>query len=209
MCFDTENDEAIRKNVVVSLDPVLLAHTFFYSECNIPKRIIKESYILCYLFGPPRNYEIIKEIQTRHNAATVKYIDMNMIDCFYDGKRKRNYDYSKNSISCVGPSQFLSLIKYASAVVTDSYHGTLFSVIFHKQVYNFKKLLTLEALPVKTLDPRMQEVYDKLHLGNRWVTSIQCLKEISDINYEEVDKALEKEQEDSLLYLKSIIEKGK
>ena len=33
----------------------------------------------------------------------------------------------------VGPSEFLSYIKNAAYVITDSFHGTVFSVLFNKQ----------------------------------------------------------------------------
>ncbi|MFQ6805188.1 MAG: polysaccharide pyruvyl transferase family protein [Lachnospiraceae bacterium] len=32
----------------------------------------------------------------------------------------------------VGPCEFLSLIKYADYVVTNSFHGTVFSIIYEK-----------------------------------------------------------------------------
>lgn len=39
----------------------------------------------------------------------------------------------------VGPIEFLSLIAGADAVFTDSFHGTMFSLLFHKEPYIYKR----------------------------------------------------------------------
>ena len=45
----------------------------------------------------------------------------------------------KKSGSAYGPSEFLWLIKNAQYVVTDSFHGTIFSVLFGKQFSLFER----------------------------------------------------------------------
>ena len=39
----------------------------------------------------------------------------------------------------VGPAEFLNLIKNAKYVCTDSFHGTVYSAIYHKTYINFNR----------------------------------------------------------------------
>lgn len=201
MSFNTEDDEEIRKNIFVALDSVLLDDQDFWIK-NAARPLIKQTYILCYLFDPERCPDTIEEIRKRHNAEKIKYLDMNVIDQFYLGGK--NYNYNGNSISFVGPAEFLSLIKNAEAIVTDSYHGTLFSVLFHKQVYHFQRKYVdaCGIYGIKT-DARFDEIWEKLCIGNRYVNSPQAARNIKDIDYKKVDIALKKEKENSLTYLEN------
>ena len=47
------------------------------------------------------------------------------------------YDYALNRNSTV--EKFIYLIVNCKAVITDSYHGTIFSIIFNKPFISFKK----------------------------------------------------------------------
>ncbi len=39
----------------------------------------------------------------------------------------------------IGPSEFLSLIHHCEYVVTDSFHGSIFSINYNKNFYSFLK----------------------------------------------------------------------
>lgn len=43
--------------------------------------------------------------------------------------------YANKRVMDIGPKQFLWLMDHAEAVVTSSFHGTAFSVIFNKRFY--------------------------------------------------------------------------
>ncbi len=43
--------------------------------------------------------------------------------------------HKKDTISSANPIEFISLIKYADFIFTSSYHGMVFSLIFHKQFF--------------------------------------------------------------------------
>ena len=40
----------------------------------------------------------------------------------------------------IGPSEFLFLLRNAELVLTDSFHATVFSIIFHKKFITFNRI---------------------------------------------------------------------
>ena len=64
-----------------------------------------------------------------------------------------------------GPEEFLSLMRYAQAVLTDSYHGTLFSINFHKTFWVYT-----EGTKEHELGTRRGQVLQELGLTDRIIT---------------------------------------
>ena len=95
-----------------------------------------------------------------------------------------------------GPADFLTYVKNASLVISDSFHGIVFSVIFHKCF--FRGQLMKNGTPVK--DERLDSFLSQIGLSDRVLLSNQedvpCSK---DINWKSVDENLctlvEKSQE--------------
>ena len=76
-------------------------------------------------------------------------------------------------------------------MVTDSFHGCVFSVIFHKNFYTFTN--------EKRGNDRIISLLEMLNLTSRFIDENI---EISDISWEKVDKILKIKQEISLNFLK-------
>lgn len=72
---------------------------------------------------------------------------------------------SKELVNCLdaGPLEFLFLVRGARAVITDSYHGTLFSLNFKRPFWTVERAAT---------DSRKQRVLEKLGMRARIVDSI-------------------------------------
>lgn len=47
--------------------------------------------------------------------------------------------YADRNFTSAGPSEFLSLIYHCDAFISNSFHGTAFSIIFNKPVYVFNR----------------------------------------------------------------------
>lgn len=97
------------------------------------------------------------------------------------------------------PQDFLSLIKNAEYVLTNSFHGTVFSAIFHK---NFWSQVDLVEGKVNN---RSANLLLKLGITNRELSQNQPLIE-TPIDWNKVDTALEDMKKDTLSYLRAIIE---
>ena len=104
------------------------------------------------------------------------------------------------------PEDFIALIKNAQYVVTDSFHGVCFSIIFNKQflaVYNERRGLS-----------RFKTLEKQFGIGNQFIKEFIGKEKIieiinSKIDYENIEKIKQKESEASIRWLKSSIEKEK
>ena len=116
-------------SVVDTVDPVLLLTREDW-ELFVDKdsSLSGEKYLLCYLINKKfirQNMRIAEQI-AKERGLKIKYIWMHL------GRES----FRKNFINDAGPIDFLNYMFYASAVMTDGYHGTVFSTIFHKPLYS-------------------------------------------------------------------------
>lgn len=183
-------DRYCEKEIECVLDPTLLL-TRRYWDTISSKQLIKEKYIFLYLMGNMKDYSyLIKKVKEDYEGAQVIYIPSNIVeDCFEDGIACKN----------VGPSEFLSLIRYSEAVCTDSYHGMLLSIQYEKPFYIMKR--KDDSRKHWSSMARIQNVLETLHLKNRVIASIMDLKKVEDINYIEINQYIRKERKKSYAYL--------
>lgn len=94
-----------------------------------------------------------------------------------------------------GPMEFLSLIKHAFLVCTNSFHGTALSIAFHK---NFFVLDEFDGV-----DTRKVGILEQLDLMDRMIhgRDMVAAAEIRDIDYGAVDKKLNELRNDSRAFL--------
>lgn len=60
------------------------------------------------------------------------------------------------------------LIHHAKAVITDSYHGTLFSLLFHRDFITFERFRKEDSL---CQNSRIDQLRETFHIDNRIVSS--------------------------------------
>ncbi len=108
------------KQIWRNVDSVFLHNSEYWKKVSA-RRIIKEKYILIYTF---RDFDLAYDVADQLDESCIK---INISDELI----KRRHDVE--NIKAVGPREFLSLINYAECVVTDSFHGTAFSIIFQKK----------------------------------------------------------------------------
>jgi len=114
------------KNVIHSVDPSFLLSKDEWLEI-IQKPKISEKYILIYALASDDKLLLI--------AKKIKEKTGNKIVCI----RSNSRDFIDADIvdySC-GPAEFLGYIQRAEFVVTDSFHGTVFSIIFEKFFFTY------------------------------------------------------------------------
>lgn len=121
--------KALDRNVLQVIDPTLLLNAKDWSE--IARNPINENgYILCYILGSKTCIcEFAKKLAKKENKKL--YIISKNYIIFQK--------YHKYILCGVGPSEFVGLIKNCSCMVTDSFHGTIFSINFKKDFYTFHK----------------------------------------------------------------------
>lgn len=94
-----------------------------------------------------------------------------------------------------GPDDFLSYIRHADMVVTTSFHGTVFSIIYQKQF----------ICPVFRDNVRVDSLLESLHISERRVMSIDEYNSLPPIDYTGVKRDLNDLREETLNVWNSII----
>ena len=121
------NKNTDRKAVQV-VDPVLLLDAKEY-DCICAPRVIDEPYLLLYIPLDYNNkYQVAAEKYAKKHGLKVVEISYYV---WYGLKHK--------VISSASVQEFLSLIKYADTVFTNSFHAVCFSLLFKKDFYAFER----------------------------------------------------------------------
>ena len=103
------------------------------------------------------------------------------------------------SIVNAGPEDFLTLIKNAYLVCTNSFHGTALSIAFGKNFYVLEKF--------DKSDSRKMSILNQLSLENRMIWGVDNISNIvlEDIDYDNVYLKLRELRSKSKIFLESNI----
>ena len=113
----------------VVLDPTLLVERAVYESIEKSVKMDSGKYLFIYVLNKNHHYkERIVSYAEKHNLQIVG-ISSNSEDKKW---MHRAYEFSN-----LGADSFVWLIHHAEVVMTDSYHGTIFSLLFHKVFYTF------------------------------------------------------------------------
>lgn len=171
-------------SAVTVLDPTLLLDAKEYEEiCQPLSAYCKEEYVFAYFVAEKSElYEIAATLSKKNGC---KLIELH----YYDDQPG-----NKNYLADVGPEEFLMYIKNAKYVITNSFHGTVFSILYHKQFYS-----------VYQSDTRMDGLLKYLNLQKCHITNL-CPENLMDnIDYRDVDERLKELRRESLEYLRRVL----
>lgn len=152
------------RQVDLNLDPTLLHNRVEYARITSPK-LIRGKYIFVYYVWFDSSIVNAARMISRRTGLPAYTIEM--------AKGGRAYlRLIKNGIRPVtrtlAPGDYLSLIKNAAYVVTDSFHGTAFSLIFEKQ---FVCINDGDETRGYKDDVRIKGILGRLGLQDRYITS--------------------------------------
>jgi hypothetical protein len=177
-----------RKTSIV-LDPIFLLDKEKWNTL-IPARKIREKYIFLYqLVTSVESLKLTNRMQGYFGYEVVEI--RGRVDPLLFGSRYKQTE---------SPLEFLSLIKNAEFVVSTSFHGAAFSLIFEKQFF---------AVGMGKNSGRMMSLLSSLELENRYLPNIEDanLKEV--IDYSIVNKKLKGDRDNSIAFLnQALYEKG-
>lgn len=181
------------EKVETVLDPTfLLSQREWNQMCST--RLIKTPYVLMYIIGKSSCMEsIISQVQSYYKGRKMVWIEMENNDGYPIGEKIKN----------VGPAEFLSLIRYADAVVTDSFHGSAFSIIYKKQFYAIKRIV--DEKDVYDHDCRIKNILEILGISNYFLSSETIDFQNRKIDFESIRRTLWSEQKKSVAYLKNAL----
>ena len=170
----------------ISLDPTLMVErTLWVNLIKNEKMPLDAPYILVYaILERQKVIENAKRFASSHNMKMIIMSPIAEVIPF------NNY-YQPSS-----PLGFMNAIAHASYVITSSFHGLAFSVIFHKEVY---------VMGDSGRNQRMNSLLNILGIEGRFVSEIEEA-DTSTIDYELVDTKLNLLRIDSQSYLKEAIQ---
>lgn len=176
----------------IDLDPTMLLEPVKYEQFMPDLPDEKEPYILTYTMPGETQKQIYNCARILSEKLGIKVIDVSA------NPNKMNEKVKDNRLC--SPDEFLWYVKHADYVFTNSFHGTVFSVLFRK------KFVTI---PHAQTGNRVTELLDKLGLSGRYNTvtteAIELLT--NDINYDAVFEKLSTLRGNSVDFLQTSVQK--
>lgn len=182
-------NEISEKTATVVLDPTLLLTNKEWSEVACP-RMIQEPYVFCYLFG---EREYVAKVKKK-----VKELTGMRVVCIPFVPRELSSDDEK--IFDAGPAEFISLIKYASLVLTDSFHATAFSINLKTP---FVSLCRFNKNDKKSMNDRLVTILDMVDLNDRLIDENDSISVdfLYDIDFDHVHELLNQKRQNDREFL--------
>lgn len=194
-CREKHGAEILQKlspvKVETVLDPTLLLRADEWRNIAI-KPEVPEKYILCYFIGERTYYrDFAKQLSKQLNLPLVFIPGSN------SDMKSENHLVWKS-----GPREFLGLIDNAEVVLTDSFHGTIFSINFGRNFYSFIKHEGAKAMD----NMRIIDILGRLGQSDRLLTEYAG-NEIAyaPVDYTTTDSLLQEEREHSESFINKIL----
>ena len=166
--------------VARTIDPPLLLTESDYEEITAPRQY-DEPYLLLYT----RRYNKAME---EYAYKTAKEKGWKIVEI---SLRATNAEKGSIMRYDAGVEEFLSLIKHSEMIVTNSFHGMIFSVIFKKQFSAFSR---------NECDTKITELLELLGIKGRILVSGKETN-LPEIDYDRVDQKIRDARKESLDFL--------
>lgn len=183
-------EELLGKRPLVACDPVFLIDAKGWSDLAVASDI-DEPYVLVYTFGTPAR-DIVLWSKRQAEKLGCKVVCLNLAALPEPGI---------TTIRDAGPQEFLGLIMNAELVVTPSFHGCCFSIIFNRDFCWFTS--TKESTAILGRKSRLVNLLKRLSLTDRAVSVESQLPR--SIDYSVSNKNVESYRADSLQVLRGLL----
>ena len=178
----------------VVADPTLLLTGEEWLEKIPAKRVVEEKYIFCYFLGEnPEHRTLSRQFAEKKGLPIVT-------TPFLDSFVEEDQHFGDKALFDIAPDDFVNLIRGAEYIITDSFHGSIFSIL------NQKKFMTMNrfAEGANSRNSRIDSLCALLGLQQRRCSgSMDAIEE--DIPYDAVAEKLTALREESLAYLKQAL----
>ncbi len=177
------------KTITQVLDPTLLLTSEEWSSIEAIKKDVCADYIFVYL---AKSSETILSFAKKLAANTGFELKITATPDTY------KFNHDKDYIGMLRPEEFIYYIHHAKFVVTNSFHGIAFSIIFGKDFY-----AAYNSAAVTKTNSRIESVLRAFDLETRLINKNRT--SYKPIDYERVYRDLEMMRERSNDYIRNII----
>ncbi len=182
-------EEAVGRPVKVVVDPALLLTSSDWHL--VAKKPAEARYIICYFLGEGRHYREFALSLSRRLGLVLKVISADPADA-----DQLEGEYCQD----IGPDEFLGLIESAECVCTDSFHGTLFSIIFERPFFVFERPGSSGS---KSMSSRIHSILSRLDLMDRFISEDCTADSVSaKVDFSLARRRLAVLRNDSIVYLR-------
>lgn len=187
--------ELTNRKAQLVVDPTMLLEASEWDDFSGKDKIIDEKYIFAYFLGS--NLEHRKKVEELSKQKHLKIITLKHLDEYV----LNDENFGDIALYDIGPKEFINLIKNAEYICTDSFHGTVFSILFHKQFLTFFRYTDDSSI---SKNSRITSLLSSLEITSRnfnFKTQdiIQCMD--NEIKYKDVDEKLSQLISQSKLFL--------
>ena len=195
--------DAILPNKEISwvLDPTLLMdRSVWENDCD-ENPYTNEKYIFTYFLG-----DSCEDRQFAERIA--QHLNLKIINIPYLLKRYRKCDdgFGDIRLSDVSPKLWISLIRDAQYVFTDSFHCVAFSLIFSKEFFAFKRFKDNER---NSINSRIESLLSLIDCEERIISNTVSYEEFQNIDmldYKKIDEIINTERKKSIQFLSDALE---
>lgn len=156
-------------DAAVVLDPTLMLDVEIYRSMQAPIRGINGKYLFCYFLNPKHRYQKSVEEYANKNNLQIIGVSDNLNDASW-----------MRCFKGLGADQFLWLINHAETIFTDSYHGSIFSLLFHKNLWTFVRFA--EDNPI-CQNSRIRQLSNNFNLSHRIINEDSLIDDSKAIDY--------------------------
>lgn len=176
--------ELIGEKTDVLIDPTLMLSQDHWESISINSdKKPNNDYLLTYILG---------DLSSKKKEEIENFARKNDLEIFDLAMSDRCNDF------VIGPREFLDCFNSASAIFTDSFHGTVFSILFNKPFVTFERKDGL-----KSMISRIENILEIFNMNNRFEKNINYTRdEIFNINFDDTHDILKKERKKAYSYLK-------
>ena len=176
-------------NIEHVLDPTLLLDTKQWTDLANKTKIKHKDYVLVYQLHDNKEFDnYAKQFAKRKNLKLLR-----LSPSLYHITRSGKLIYLPT------PYEFLAYFNNADYILTDSFHATVFSIIFNKKF--------IDILPANKTGTRIESVLKLLGIDNRLLKNYNDFETIDKkIIYNKVNQKLDEERKKSLELFKKAIE---
>ena len=177
------------KEVCSVLDPTLLLESDDYDELCKDASYPDGDYLFLYFLAHDNSAPLLI------NYANMIARKFNLkIVCSLPDIPKRSFKNESESAFHYGPKEFVSAIKHAKVVVTNSFHATIFSLLHHTPFFTFL---------VPSMQSRITDILEETGLSDRIIYGYRPLSDdMLDVDFSKADTVLEEKRNESIAFLK-------
>lgn len=175
------------KPITRVIDPTLLLDKEVYDKLKIETRYKGKDYIYVHYIGnDDKTYEIADQLSRKLGIPVLH------------NRQKGLFENELDSLFNARPEEFISVIENAKYIVTNSFHTTVFSLIYEKDFI---------TIPHATRPARMQNLLEIAGLSNHLVEDVRIMPKLETlkIDYKDVKRRLLEERKSSIEFLNNAI----